>query len=723
MNPLRCLCLHYCMNKVIAFAILGGLCQLCAAETGGASQTPSIVLDSQPLSVIINEIMYHPAGDRSELQYIELHNIGPVEMDLAGWSISKGAKCTFSHGTRLPPNGYMLVCRDISALRAFYQEPSLEAVAMSKGKLSQKGESLFLLDGQGRIRDCVVYKDRSPWPLGADGYGSSLERICPSADGSDPSNWAASACEPTGQAGTPNRRNSVYSEKLPPIINQVVPGKAEPNSPIAVNAEVFDEAGIESVSLAWQIYPSGSNGIVVMNLRSGDKRRGMYEGQIPPVEQDRLIRYLVLAKSVSGAERSSPAKNEPRSAYSLATYVNTNSSRLPAMKLLMLGKIERSDSKRRVKALNKAGAPLPRDPGSAWGNTAIYFPPSSKEVIVTDFVRVRSRKGGFKVEFHSDEPLLEMTGINVIFESSPRWILAEPLSYEVYRLAGIPSPNCWHLNLWLDDKPQGYYLLVEQPNPGFLRRHGKDPDGNLYKLIWYNQGIVAQHERKTNRRGSYDDLIQVIEALNRTSGTEQWEVIRQNFNVDEFINYYAVNMCIQNWDGFWNNYYAYHDLSAGGKWEIFPWDEDKTWGDYDGASSKYDWYTMPLTFGMKGDKSPGGGLLASLLGGSGGNPFGGLPWWRPPGFFSGPLLANPEFRKRFLSRLNEICETVFVPRVIEPVIDKMESRLENEIREYARLNHKDPAEVLDQFHSDIQSFHRQVIHRRDFILKNLKTQR
>src|SRR6476646_7441600 len=79
---------------------------------------------------------------------------------------------------------------------------------------------------------------------------------------------------------------------------------------------------------------------------------------------------------------------------------------------------------------------------------------------------------------------------------------------------------------------------------------------------------------------------------------------RRSLNNCKKSPYYAVNMCIQNWDGFFNNYYAYHNSGRTGKWEIYPWDEDKTWGDYDGASPTYDWYEMPLTYGMAGDQSP-----------------------------------------------------------------------------------------------------------------------
>jgi len=34
--------------------------------------------------VVINEVMYHPPGDRDELQFIELANSGTAPVDLSG---------------------------------------------------------------------------------------------------------------------------------------------------------------------------------------------------------------------------------------------------------------------------------------------------------------------------------------------------------------------------------------------------------------------------------------------------------------------------------------------------------------------------------------------------------------------------------------------------------------------------------------------------------------
>jgi spore coat protein H len=305
-----------------------------------------------------------------------------------------------------------------------------------------------------------------------------------------------------------------------------------------------------------------------------------------------------------------------------------------------------------------------------------------------------------------------MSGINIIFEQSPRWLLSEPMAYELYRLAGVPAPLTEHVRAWMDGRPLGYQLLIEQPNKAFLRRNKRDDTGYLYKVLWYEQGLVRQHEKKTRPATESTDLVALHSGLIGKSGGAQWDFIRQNFNVDEFVNYYAVNMCIQNWDGFFNNYFLYHDAGGTGKWEIYPWDEDKTWGDYDGGAQNYEWYTMPLTYGM----NEGAGSSRNHFGGGDG-------WWRPPGWFSGPLLANPEFRRIFLARLKEICSTVFTEEKMLPLIDAIEKRLAPEITVRAQLASEDAREELNTFHRDIQSLRNQVKYRRKFILEGIPRDR
>ena len=87
----------------------------------------------------------------------------------------------------------------------------------------------------------------------------------------------------------------------------------------------------------------------------------------------------------------------------------------------------------------------------------------------------------------------------------------------------------------------------------------------------------------------------------------------------------------------------------------------------------------------------------------------GASWWRPGGFFSGPLLANPQFRKAFLLRLKELCEATFTEEKFFPVMESMKNRVRPEVPQHATA----------QFDSDIESFRRQLTNRRRFILKEV----
>ncbi len=360
--------------------------------------------------------------------------------------------------------------------------------------------------------------------------------------------------------------------------------------------------------------------------------------------------------------------------------------------------------------------PGPKPPPPPRGKSAfIYVSPDTKEYWVYDYIHVTPRTGGYKVRFYNDRPLKGRTTINLLFEYVPRFVLAEPLAYEVYRRAGVPAELAEHIRLWIDDDLLGYHLLLEQPNRVFLRRNKRDDTGNLYKILWYEQGVVKGHEKKTNPHTGHDDIVSLVEALNATEGEAQWNLIKRHFNVEEVINYFAVNMCLSNWDGFFNNYFTYHDINGSGKWEMYPWDEDKTWGFHDGLRPGEDFYDMPLTFGMNGDIPPG---MKSLPEGGGmgwGRP--GMPqWWRPGGYFSGPLLANPHFRKPFLARLKEITETIYTQETFFPIIDEMAKRLEPEVRIRAEASGQGVDAALQAFHDDIQSLRRHLTKRRNFIL-------
>jgi len=683
--------------------------------------------------IVLNEIMYHPPQDREDLQYVELFNRGESAVDLSRWSFTKGFTFVFPEKTTMAPGAYLVICRNRAAFAKQYGT-SVTVLGDFAGRLKHGGETIEISNASGKVVDSAKYSDSGPWPIGADGYSASLERICPFVSGKEGDNWAASKLPAMeSPAGTPGRKNDSFSSRPLPAISKVEFKTPAPGQKVPVTAEVADPDGVKAVTLLCRLAKAGgetSETAISMQRTAGDEKKGIYQAAIEGQPEGSLVRFRVRAVDSAGTSRTQPSSNEPRPTYSYSTFASTNTARIAFAHIVNVTKLppEAEPLPRPsflaqlfgVPAGARAGSPRfgPPVPSPARGNGAfIYIPPDGGEVQTFDHVLVRPRGGGFKVHFQRDRPFKGMTGINIIFDGPPRWVLAEWLSYEIYRMAGTASLESEHVRVWQDGRLLGYHVLLEQPTKSFLARHAGDDTGNLYKALWYGRGVIGQHEKKTNLSTGHDDLVQVIDGLNRTTGTQQWEFIRKNFNVEQFINYYAANMCIQNWDGFFNNYYTYHDTGRTGKWQIYPWDEDKTWGDYDGASPQSDWYEMPLTFGMKGDIPPRVDPFSKANNRPGS--FGGVSWWRPAGSFSGPLLANPEFRKRFLARLGAMCNTLFTEEKLFPVLDALEKRLEPEVAARAQARGENAQQSLKQFHDHIQSFRNQVKNRRRFILEEL----
>ncbi len=211
------------------------------------------------------------------------------------------------------------------------------------------------------------------------------------------------------------------------------------------------------------------------------------------------------------------------------------------------------------------------------GNAAfIYTDQETGATEVFDFVHITERSAGYKVRFQKDRRLHGMSTANVIFEYNDRFVMAEPLAFELYRRLGNAACATDFVRLTLNGHPLGYHLLFEQVNGSFFDRNRITSGGELYKILWYGLGIEGQHEKQDHPDRDYSDLVKLIASLDSTSGADQWEVIQSNFNVDQVATYFAVNMVLSHWDGFFNNYFTYHDRKGGGKREMYPWDQDKT---------------------------------------------------------------------------------------------------------------------------------------------------
>ena len=139
--------------------------------------------------VVINEIHVDPPVKTELVEFIELHNTGPAEVDIAGWSFSRGITFTFPVGTRIAPGGYLVVAQNPAHLQAKF---GITSVGPWEGLLSNEGERITLVNAAGEEMDDVDYGLGFPWPTVGDQPGYSMELVNPAFDNDLGGSWRVS---------------------------------------------------------------------------------------------------------------------------------------------------------------------------------------------------------------------------------------------------------------------------------------------------------------------------------------------------------------------------------------------------------------------------------------------------------------------------------------------------------------------------------------------------
>lgn len=158
-------------------------------------------LHAEATDVVINELLYHPDPDNTGGEFIELFNRGDTSVDLSGWKLGEAVTYEFPAGTMIDPGAFLVVAREPEEARAFYQNEAI--IGPWDGRLNNAGERLLLKDAGDAEIDVVPYDDTAPWPLEADGGGSSLELTDPANDNSQSASWALGQPFSVGQENAP----------------------------------------------------------------------------------------------------------------------------------------------------------------------------------------------------------------------------------------------------------------------------------------------------------------------------------------------------------------------------------------------------------------------------------------------------------------------------------------------------------------------------------------
>lgn len=173
------------------------------------------------------------------------------------------------------------------------------------------------------------------------------------------------------------------------------------------------------------------------------------------------------------------------------------------------------------------------------------------------------------------------------------------LSYDLMQqLPGIVSSRTQFVHLFVKDETvypkettfsdYGLYTQVQTVNRAFLRNHGLDTEGHVYKVTLFNfyQNEELKLESDPNfdserfelilspggRTNDHEKLLNMIADVNDYSLDIDY-VLEKHIDLDSYTTWIAFNMLTGNYDSINQNYILYSPLNSM-KWYFIPWDHD-----------------------------------------------------------------------------------------------------------------------------------------------------
>lgn len=252
-------------------------------------------------------------------------------------------------------------------------------------------------------------------------------------------------------------------------------------------------------------------------------------------------------------------------------------------------------------------------------------------------------------KFHPGQNFHGLTKIHLNNSVQDPTGLSEQFGREVYKELGIVAPRAGPALVHLNDRDMGLCVLVEGINKQFFQRNYHSARGNVYD--GGAGGDITKELTVISGANPQDraDIKELVDATTEPDPAKRLERMKKILDVDEFINFAAIEASIVHWDGYsigCNNYEVFHDV-ARGKLIFLPHGMDQLYGVSNSPA-------MSLT-----------------------------PIFR--GIVAKALFTIPEARTQYLKRIEELANKDLSIEALHARIDRLARRLRAALNENRAL--------------------------------------
>ncbi len=454
---------------------------------------------------------------------------------------------------------------------------------------------------------------------------------------------------------TPLAPNSFVSSRTPPTIERIDFSPPWPGSSdeVTVAARVVSEDPIDEVVAFYRVDDGDRTPLPLVDdgdapdAFAGD---GVFTGVIPPAPSRSLVWVSVVATTSAGEATHRPRLKNPAgvTGYYVIDSPPDQNEDLRLFYIFTPGALRDLSCNPGVWREGDLVDPTSRAHRSVGvkfrGETACAYP-----------------KRPMRVKFNKGDRFEGQRRLNFNAGWNDKSMLREQFGFDFFRDAGVAHSETRFARVHSNRGVfHGAYFTIEDPNEDYLERNRLDPAGGFYKARTplRNPSVAGFEPRTDESPARLDEVLAFAVALLRTPGDRLIDFLEESLDVEEILDYQAVQAIIIDGDSVAKNWLLYigrDQLKGPGpdRISMFPWDIDLSHGQMLLVTDNrvYDEHPLFQTQQYPFHDQGFHGILTALL-------------QRAPGDY---------FIKAFYGRVYNLLQEKYTPDALFPKLDRFDA--------------------------------------------------